>query len=183
MKNIITLISHGFEEIEAITPVDLLRRAGLSVTLVTPDESLSVAGKNNISLLADAFLSSIDPSNFDVLLLPGGPAVFHLRKMKPILELIQSFHQSEKPIAAICAAPLLLKDAGVLSGDFTSHGSTQDELPERLADKPVVVQPKLITSQGPGTAIPFGLSLIKLLTNKATADNIKSSIHYPYEIL
>ena len=177
---VLTLLADGFEEIEATAPIDLLRRAEAEVTVASCSDSKEVTGRSNITLRADTLLSQIPhPLAFDLLVLPGGPAVFDLRKRPEIIDLIRSFANSDKPIGAICAAPLLLLDAGVISSDSTctAHGSTSNELVNLHQSKAIVQDGKIITSRGAGTAVEFGLSLIKELFGPDKESEIRVSIH------
>ncbi len=177
---VLTLLANGFEEIEATTPIDLLRRADAKVTVASCSTDLEVTGRSNITLRADTLLAQItDPSTFDLLLLPGGPAVFDLRKRTEIIDLIKAFAKSDKPVGAICAAPLLLLDAGVLTPDSscTAHGSTSNEFTNLKQNQAVVKNGKIITSRGAGTAVEFGLSLVGLLFGPDKENEIRSSIH------
>ena len=178
--SVLTLLADGFEEIEATAPIDLLRRSEAEVTVASCSVSLEVTGRSNITLRADTLLTQItDPLAFDLLVLPGGPAVFDLRKRTEIIELIQSFANADKPIGAICAAPLLLLDAGVISADSTctAHGSTSNELANIQPHHAVIQEGKIITSRGAGTAVEFGLSLIKELFGTDKEKEIRGSIH------
>ena len=179
-KTILTLLADGFEEIEATAPIDLLRRAEAEVTVASCSDSLDVTGRSNITLRADTLLSHIpEPLAFDLLVLPGGPAVFELRKRPEIIDLIRDFADTGKPIGAICAAPLLLLDAGVITSDSTctAHGSTEEEIPQLSKSKAVVQDGKIITSRGAGTAAEFGLAFIQELFGQEKANEIRASIH------
>ena len=179
-KTVLTLLADGFEEIEATAPIDLLRRAEAEVTVASCSDSLDVTGRSNITLRADTLLSHIhEPLAFDLLVLPGGPAVFELRKRPEIIDLIRDFADTGKPIGAICAAPLLLLDAGVITSDSTctAHGSTEEEIPQLAKNKAVVQDGKIITSRGAGTAVEFGLALIQELFGQEKANEIRASIH------
>ena len=171
-------IAHGFEEIETVTPVDLLRRAEVEVVLASCEDSLDVIGRSGISMRADCYLSEIKQSNFDMLVLPGGPAVFELRKKTDLLQIIKSFAAEAKPIGAICAAPLLLKDAGILNpSNYTAHCSVIDEIGGIASNKDVVIDHNLITSRGAGTALNFGLALVEHLQGQDRMEEIRESIH------
>jgi 4-methyl-5(b-hydroxyethyl)-thiazole monophosphate biosynthesis len=177
---VLTLLADGFEEIEATAPIDLLRRAEAEVTIASCSDSLDVTGRSTITLRADTLLSQIpEPLAFDLLVLPGGPAVFELRKRPEIIDLIRDFADTGKPIGAICAAPLLLLDAGVITSDSTctAHGSTEEEIPQLSKSKAVVQDGQIITSRGAGTAVEFGLSLIQELFGEEKANEIRASIH------
>lgn len=177
---VLTLLADGFEEIEATAPIDLLRRADAEVTIASCSGSLEVTGRSKITLRTDTLLSKIpDPLAFDLLVLPGGPAVFELRKRTEIIDLIRTFADTGKPIGAICAAPLLLLDAGVITSDSpcTAHGSTSNELTNLKQKLAVVQEEKIITSRGAGTAVEFGLALINELFGLQKANEIRASIH------
>ena len=177
-KNALILLSNGFEEIEAVCPIDLLRRAKIDVTVCSCDETLKVKGRSGISIQADCNLQSIADRSFDLLILPGGPAVFKLRKDPVILKVIQKYFNNGKWIGAICAAPLLLLDAKVLNGTkHTAHSSVLNELPNLLRGEDVVIDKNIITSAGAGTAVPFGLKLVELLLSEEKAIEIAHSIH------
>ena len=179
-KTVLTLLADGFEEIEATAPIDLLRRAEAEVTVASCSDSLDVTGRSTITLRADCLLTDLEnPLRFDLLVLPGGPAVFELRKRPEIIDLIRDFADTGKPIGAICAAPLLLLDAGVITSDSTctAHGSTEEEIPQLAKNKAVVQDGKIITSRGAGTAVEFGLALIQELFGQEKANEIRASIH------
>ncbi len=169
-------LADGFEEIEAVAPVDLLRRAGAQVTLASVSDSPEVIGKTGMALRADAGLADLAEVNFDALVLPGGPAARELRERDDILNLVRSFHEADKWMGAICAAPVILERAGVLNGrKRTGHFSVAEEL-GGVADEAVVRDGKIITSQGAGTAIAFGLALIEALFSAEQAREIARSV-------
>lgn len=142
--------------------MDLLRRAGLEVVLAG-GSGLEVTGKCGVTVSADALLVDVAGDRFDALFLPGGPAVMELRGSPAIIGLIRKFDEESKLIAAICAAPLLLKDAGILGNvNTTAHFSTAGELPE-LSDARCVYDGRLLTSRGAGTALGFGVALVEIL--------------------
>lgn len=175
MKRVLCVLENGFEEIEAVTPVDLLRRAGVEV-VIAGIAGKTVTGKCGIRMKVDCFLDEIADGNFDMLFLPGGPAVMDLRKNPVVLGLIREFYDNEKFIAAICAAPLLLHDAGVLGGrKFTAHFSTTSELTENCGER-VVADGALITSRGAGTALEFGLEMVAVLAGAAVRDEVAAAI-------
>lgn len=177
---VLTLLADGFEEIEATAPIDLLRRADAEVLVASCSEDIEVTGRSKITLRTDTLLSKIpDPLAFDLLVLPGGPAVFELRKRTEIIDLIRTFADTGKSIGAICAAPLLLLDAGVITPDSncTAHGSASNELTNLQQKLAVFQDGKIITSRGAGTAVEFGLSLIHLLFGLQKANEIRASIH------
>ncbi len=175
MKRVLCLLENGFEEIEAVTPVDVLRRAGVEVVLAGVS-GMEVTGKCDIRIQADALLKNVSGADFDALFLPGGPAVKGLRKNDKVLGLIREFSGKDKLIAAICAAPLLLNDAGILEGrKFTAHFSTTGELPENSGER-VVSDGTFITSRGAGTALEFGLEIVEVLCGAAVRDEVAAAI-------
>ena len=175
MKRVLCLLENGFEEIEAIAPVDLLRRAGMAVVMAGVSGK-EVTGKCGVRMTADALLEEVSGDDFDALFLPGGPAVLELRKNPEVITLIRAFHAAGKPIAAICAAPLLLKDAGALAGGrITAHFSTAGELPGITGGR-VEREANLLTSRGAGTAIEFGLAFVALLVGEDAAEEVSKAI-------
>ncbi|MGJ8643140.1 MAG: DJ-1 family glyoxalase III [Luteolibacter sp.] len=175
MKRILCLLEDGFEEIEAIAPVDLLRRAGLEVVMAGVS-GIEVVGKCGVKIFADKLLPEVLGEDFDVLFLPGGPAVMELRKSTEVIELVREFHADGKLIAAICAAPLLLKDAGLIDGKrITAHFSTTDELPGNTGER-LVYDGDFLTSRGAGTSIEFGLELVKILCGNEVAEDVAAAV-------
>lgn len=176
-KRILCIVSDGVEETELIAPVDMLRRAGVEVLMASTDEFYEVTGKHGIQVCADARLMDLDVDEFDGLLLPGGPAVIELRKSGEIAKLARHFADAGKVIGAICAAPLLLQDAGLLEGkEHTAHFSTYEELPAADAEQAVVMDGSLVTSRGAGTSISFGLALVEKLVGQEAADEVAKAI-------
>jgi 4-methyl-5(b-hydroxyethyl)-thiazole monophosphate biosynthesis len=174
-KRVLCLLVDGFEEIETVTPVDLLRRAGIEVVIASLDAKCAT-GRCGLRLEADAALADLDPSTFDLLLIPGGPGVALMRSDGRPASLAKNFSNAGKPVAAICAAPLVLLDAGLLSGRrFTAYHSVREELGGGL-DERVVVDGNLITSRGAGTAMDFGWALIECLAGRATVDRVALEI-------
>ena len=176
-KRTLCILAGGFEEIETVTPIDLLRRANIEVVVAAVGANLQVTGRSGITLVADRSLDdALASGDFDSLLIPGGPAVGALRKDGRTANLARDFHAEGKLIAAICAAPLVLHDAGLLDGRrFTAHASVRDELPGALDDR-VVEDGTIITSRGAGTAVDFSLAIITALAGAAAADEVAQAI-------
>jgi 4-methyl-5(b-hydroxyethyl)-thiazole monophosphate biosynthesis len=176
-KKVLCLLAPGFEEIETVAPIDLLRRAGAEVTIASLTGCQLVTGRNNITVQADAALADVAAREFDLLLIPGGPGVKALRMDGRPAQLARAYVQAGKPVAAICAAPTVLADAGLLAGKrFTAHFSVHGELPQALAAERVVEDGNLITSRGAGTAADFGLALVRRLFGEATAQEVAKTI-------
>lgn len=176
-KRVLCLLAPGFEEIETVAPVDLLRRAGAEVILASVTEEIHVTGRAGVTMHADARLADVAEQPFDLLLIPGGPGVKALRADGRPARLAAAFVNAGKPVAAICAAPTVLKDAGLLGGRrFTAHLSVRDELPEALGDQRVVEDGEIVTSRGAGTAIDFGLALVRRLYGKKAEEEVAKAI-------
>ena len=176
-KRVLMPLVEGFEEIETLTPVDLLRRAGVEVTMASLGESLHVTGRSGVTLHADASWTNVADDEVDALVLPGGPGVQAMRSDGRVTEKARSMSQQGKLVAAICAAPLVLKDAGLLEGKrFTAHDSTWGELSGALGHERVVQDGLVITSRGAGTALDFGLALVSRLCGEAMAERVAKAI-------
>ena len=159
---VLVILAHGFEEIEVVTPVDLLRRAGVEVTLAALSDSIHVTGRNGLTLHADTTLSAVANRDFDCLFLPGGPGTAELRADPRVRAGVLRYSAAGRWLAAICAAPIVLQDAGLLAGKrYTAHASVARELPHIMADQRVVVDGQMVTSRGAGTAVDFGLVLVE----------------------
>jgi protein deglycase len=178
MPKVLLILPEGFEEIETIAPVDLLRRAGADVVVAALADGIHVTGRSGITLHADTTLSALpEGRTFDLLILPGGPGVKLLRTDPRIVPLVRSQANSGRWLAAICAAPTVLHDAGVLIGKrYTAHFSVAGELTSILSQERVVVDDRLITSRGAGTALDFGLVLVEKLFSSEKATEVARSI-------
>ena len=177
MPTALVFLAEGFEELEALAPIDLLRRAGVNVTVAAIAETIHVTGRNGVTLHADSTLSAVGNALFDLLLIPGGPGVKLLRADPRVRQLVVAHHSAQRWLAAICAAPTLLNDAGLLVGKrYTAHFSVANELPDLLAHERTVVDGLLLTSRGAGTAIDFGLLLIEKLVSPQAALDVAQSI-------
>ena len=172
------LLFEGFEEIEALTPVDLLSRANISVTLAGIDAAGMVTGRSGISVKVKHQLKDFSPQEFDCLILPGGPGIARIRRHPLLCQTLRTQFESGSILGCICAAPLLMLDSGILPGiDFTCHPSAEDELPH-AQNQAVVHSGKCITARGAGSAIPFSLALIRQLTDNKTAQSVAQAICY-----
>jgi len=177
MKRVLCLLADGFEEIEALTPVDLLRRAGAEVVLASVSGAAMITGRCQIAVKTDAPLADVDPTTFDLLLIPGGPGVAALRADGRPARLAATFVNTGRDIAAICAAPTILHDAGLLTAcRYTAHFSVHNELPAALADERVVEDGPIVTSRGAGTALDFALTLVRRLCGEEKAREVAQSI-------
>ncbi len=176
-KIVLCLLPQGFEEIETLAPVDILRRAGVAVTMASLTPAPLVTGRCGITVQADCTLEAVDPAGYDLLLIPGGPGVKLLREDGRAAKLAREFAAAGKGVGAICAAPLVLKDAGLLTGKrYTAHFTTAAELPQALGEERVVIDHNLVTSRGAGTALQFGLALVEQLVGETAAADVAKAI-------
>lgn len=177
MPTVLVPLAYGFEEIEAFAPVDLLRRAGVEVTVVSLNDNRHATGRSGITAHADVALSAVMGQAFDLVFLPGGAGVKHLRADPRVIDLVRTQHAAGRWLAAICAAPTVLHDAGLLANRrYTAHFSVANELPAILAGERIVTDGKITTSRGAGTAVEFGLHLVALLTSADKAQEISKAI-------
>jgi protein deglycase len=175
--NALVILAEGFEEIEVVTPVDILRRAGIEVTTASTGEGVHVTGRSGLTLHADTTLASVEGRRFECVVVPGGPAVSLLRGDPRVAALLRRQQASDGWVAAICAAPVVLKEAGILEGRrFTAHFSVSAELPAALVEERTVVDGRLITSRGAGTALEFGLLIVEKLVSREKALDVARAV-------
>lgn len=176
-RRVLCLLAPGFEEIETVAPIDLLRRAGAEVVVASLPGDPWVVGRSEIAVKADAALAEVETGGFDLLLIPGGPGVAGLRADGRAAQLAREIFANGKFVAAICAGPTVLGDAGLLEGrKFTAHFSVHGELPGALGGERVVKDGNIITSRGAGTAVDFGLALVGELFGPEKAAEIARAI-------
>lgn len=178
MKKVLLPLADGFEEIETMTIVDVLRRAGIEVVIAGLKAS-ELTGAHQIRIKPDKALADVKPESFDMIVLPGGqPGVDNLRKDSRVLDALKKMKKSNKLVGAICAAPLALQDAGLISGvKLTSYPSVEQNLSGcQYQTTRVVVDGNLITSRGPGTSMEFALKLVEILTDKQQAENLSQTL-------
>lgn len=177
MPTVLVPLADGFEEIEALAPVDLLRRANVTVTIASLAESRQATGRSGIVTHADRTLAEAQVADYDMVFLPGGAGVKHLRADPRVREIVVRQHAAGRWLAAICAAPTVLNDCGLLANRrYTAHFSVAAELPAILADERVVTDGKITTSRGAGTATEFGLHLVALLAGPQAAADVSKAI-------
>lgn len=160
MKLIVPL-AEGFEEIEAIAVIDVLRRANIKVDVVGVEDEI-VSGRNGIKILCDKIIADVKPEDYDGIVLPGGnPGYKNLENNQQVINFIKHFNSKGKLIAAICAAPTILERIGILEGKKATCSPKMKDKIRNYVDEKVVVDGNIITSQGPGTAIEFALEIVK----------------------
>lgn len=183
MSRVCVFLADGFEEIEGLTVVDILRRAGVETQMVSISESRTVTGSHKIPVQADVCIGEAEfsVSETELLVLPGGmPGTKHLGACEALTGLLVRFAQEGKKVAAICAAPSVLGDLGLLKGKKAAcYPGFEDRLAgAEVVYEKVVVDGNVTTSRGMGTAIPFALALTEQLVSKEKADEIKKGIIY-----
>ena len=177
MTHFIMLLADGFEEVEAITVIDLLRRAGIKLTTVALKKQ-DVNGAHDIIIRADKTFKQL-PSSFDGIILPGGnPGTSNLLKSQQVISLVQEVYNKGFLCAAICAAPTVFAKAGILKNvRATCYPGCEDQLTgARYIEAAVVRDKNVVTSRGVGTTIPFALELITLFAGEKTAKRVGTQI-------
>lgn len=180
-KKVLIFLVDGFEEIEAMAPIDLLRRAGIIVDTVSINEDNQVTSSRKIRVLTDKTIDEINFENYEMIVLPGGPGTENYMKSEKLLEKLKEFSINRK-LGAICAAPTILSALGILNGkqaicfpacepDLIKDGAI-------IVNQDVVKDNNIITSRGAGTAIDFSLSLIEELLGKNKSHEIRKEILY-----
>jgi len=183
MAHVLVPLAQGCEELEAVTVIDLLRRAGITVDSAGLDER-PVRGSRGTVLVPDITLDEALTRDYDMIVLPGGlPGADHLKNDARVIELVSRMAAQDKYTAAICAAPRVLAQAGLL------HGKRATSFPGALdvaaipgidySDQPVVRDGRVITSRGPGTAMDFALELIEVLSGRQQRDTVESALQRP----
>ncbi|MFA7173981.1 MAG: DJ-1 family glyoxalase III [Kiritimatiellia bacterium] len=175
-------LAEGFEELEAIAVIDILRRAGLAVTTAALTSEKLVLGAHGVLIQADAVLDELDLGGFDAVILPGGGlGTENLLKDPRITGIVQGFNAEGKYVCAICAAPTVLAAAGVLAGlKGTCYPTCAVALGESYGNVPVIADGNIITSQGPGTALLFGLVLAHHFAGEETARKVAKAMLTTY---
>lgn len=178
MKKVAVLLAEGFEEIEALTVVDVLRRANIQCDMVSINKK-DVIGAHNIKVSADILIDEV--KDIDMVVLPGGmPGATNLRDNKKVIRLIQELIKDNKKVGAICAAPIVLAKAGVIEGeDITSYPGFEEELKgANYKEDAVVVSNNIITSRGPATALEFAYTIVKELNPTKEIDVRDGMLYY-----
>lgn len=179
MSNVLIFLADGFEEVEALTVVDLLRRADIDITTVSIEDTMTVTGRSNITVEADKLIDDVDFDSADTIVLPGGmPGTKNLAACKVLMNHVDKYAEHGKRLCAICAAPTVYGKRGLLKGKRACcyPGMEQDLLDAVVTYDPVTVDGNFITSRGAGTAIDFALAIIEQIKGHTIAENISKSI-------
>lgn len=181
MPRVVVVLADGFEEVEAVAIIDVLRRAEID-TVIAGLHAGPHASARNVNLVPDTVIDTIKAEDFDMLVLPGGqPGSDNLNADPRVRDLIKDFCENNKLTGAICAAPYVLANAGALAGKHaTSYPSYKDRLGGAVYEEaPVVSDGNILTSRGAGTALAFGLAIVERLVSKEKAHKIKNAMLIP----
>jgi DJ-1 family protein len=183
-KNICVLVADGSEEMEVVITVDVLRRAGISVFLAgVGEETRMVTTSRGVRIAPDGAWDPAEVSRFDGLVIPGGIGGSQtMRQDESVKQAVREFMSAGKIVAALCAGPTVLQEAGVLAGKtYTSHPNSRAELTAGTwVDQSVVRDGNLVTSQAPGTAFAFALALIEMLDTREMAAKVAAGMRVPF---
>jgi 4-methyl-5(b-hydroxyethyl)-thiazole monophosphate biosynthesis len=186
MASVLIPLAEGFEEVEAVALIDVMRRGGIEVRVAYIEDELHhgrvVTGANGIGVQADTSLKNIISDDFDMMVLPGGwGGTYALAENARVLELVKEF-KANKVVGAMCAAPFVLKKAGVLGNNYTCYPGAKEEIdqPGYRNDLKVVEDGNVMTSQGPGTAVCFGLAIVKRLVGEESMQAVKDGMLLSY---
>ncbi|MEN8262158.1 MAG: DJ-1 family glyoxalase III [Nitrospirota bacterium] len=178
MAKVVILLADGFEELEAVAIIDVLRRAEIEIVSAGLNEG-PVSSARNVNVIPDTVIDTISSDDFDMLVLPGGiPGSDNLNADERVINLIKDFNTKGKITGAICAAPYVLANAGILDGKrATSYPSFRDKLGSAVYEEKTVVEDgNILTSRGPGTALCFGLAIVEKFAGKEKAKQIKEAM-------
>lgn len=178
---IIVLLASGFEESEAVILIDIFRRAKYEVKLISITESKEVTSSRNITIIADDILKNVNIDEIDMIFLPGGmPGTKNLNESQDVIKLVKEAFIKDKYIAAICAAPFVLENAGILKGKrVTAYPGWDEKLISAIVEKKgVVVDKKIITGRSFGNAIEMGLKIVEIISGKEEGDKLREAILY-----
>lgn len=181
MSRIGIFMADGCEEIEGLTVVDVARRAGIEIEMISITGELSVTGSHNITFMADVTKEEADFAGYDGIVLPGGmPGTLNLAADETVQKVIREFAKENKLVAAICAAPSVLGEAGLLEGkQATCHPGFEDKLKGATwLEQSVVTDGNFITSRGMGTAVDFALAILRYFAEDAVVEKIKGNLVY-----
>ena len=179
MKECYVFLADVFEEIEALTVVDILRRDNIVVKTVSITDNCEVRGSHDIYVRADKVLSQVHSNDAAILILPGGmPGTLNLKECEPLMDMVRQFAQTNRRIAAICAAPTVLGDMGLLEGKKACcYPGMEEQLKgAKVCKDDVVTDGNITTSRGLGTAIPFALELVRIFDSETEAGAMKRKI-------
>lgn len=172
------LLANGFEEIEAISVIDILRRANIDLQIVSINEDLEVVSDRKLKVIADICIDNINLNTINSIILPGGSGYSNLEKSNKVIDIINFAKDNNKFIFAICAAPSILGNLGILDNKkATCYPGFEKYLKNaNVSNDDVCIDDKIITSRGPGTAHKFAYSIVKVLKSSEDAKNLKEGM-------
>lgn len=182
-KKIGIFVANGCEEVEVLTVVDILRRGNVDITMISITEVAEVTSSRQVTFRTDTVKSAVTFGKLDGIILPGGmPGTLNLKADETVQQVIRDFAREGKLVAAICAAPHVLGEAGLLKGKkATCHPGFEEQLiGAAFLEEPVVTDENIITSRGMGTAIPFGLEILRYLKGQEAVEKVCTGLVYSY---
>ena len=184
MSKVYAFMAEGFEEVECLSVVDILRRAGVETTMVSVSGSLEVTGSHQITVKADALFSRVNCKEADLLFLPGGvPGTPNLLAHQGLCQALKEAAEDGRRLAAICAAPSILGQLHLLEGkEATCYPGWEDKLLGAVhKNDGVVTDGKITTGRGMGYGVDLGLELVRILVDEATSEDLKEAIQYNWQ--
>lgn len=181
MSKVCVFFGTGYEEIEALTVVDILRRQGIDTSMVSVTGEKTVMGSHQIPVIMDCLIEEVDFNKVDMLVLPGGLAgTKNLENCMPLMEQVDAFAAAGKAVCAICAAPSILGHRGILKGKKAiAYPGFEEQLTGAVVTyEPAVQDGNIITGRGMGCSIPFALKIIEYLAGPEAADGMAEKIVY-----
>ncbi len=181
MSRAAVLFAQGLEECEGLIVVDLLRRAKIDTDIISLDGSEEIISSHHVTVRGDRAFDGTDLTEYDVIVLPGGmPGTRNLQQDPRVISVISDFYRKGKLVAAICAAPVVLETAGILSGKKATvhHNFTEEIVSAEYVSQEVVSDGNVITAWGLGAAIPFGLAIVERCCGPQESDRIRKAIGY-----
>lgn len=179
MKKAAIFLANGFEEIEALGTIDILRRAQIEVKSISISDDKKVTGAHNIEVMADSLFSETDFSDIDVLVLPGGmPGAKNLNEHEELKKLLEEFNSKEKTIAAICAAPMVLGGLNILNGKKATvyPGFEPELIGAKITEEKITVDENIITGKGPGLVFHFALELVEKIAGMNVRKEVQNGL-------
>lgn len=183
MNKVIVFLANGCEEVEALTPIDVLRRAGVEVLGVSITDDKVVTGAHNIKIVADDIFENVDFTDVNMVVLPGGlVGRDNLMAHKGVVDICEKFNSEGKYVTSICASPSVLGENGILEGKKAiCYPGFEGQLKgAEIVNENVVCDSNIITSRGPATAMEFALKLAEAITDKATADAVAEGMLFKW---
>ncbi len=184
MAKVLIPLAEGFEEIEAISIIDVLKRGGIEVTVAGLTDIKVTGAYAKIPMITDTLLSDVDINEYDMFVLPGGlPGAEYLRDSELVQNILKEFDKRGKVVGAICAAPWALDRAGVLKSKYTCYPSCEEAMSSKEGyrdSEKVVIDANVMTSRGPATAICFGLEIVRKFQGEESYQALKSGLLADY---